>query len=119
MAPAKLINGSSESQSTLKSNPNIQNISSQSSNASTNNIQTAQTITVQSNEDQNVVNVDNLTFLRASSSLANQNYVVLYLKYLASANPKYSSSNLIGIYVNSLLPNSLLFRYQFNGQNLN
>lgn len=60
-----------------------------------------------------------MTYIKASSSLISQNYVSLYLRYLAATNNRYQVSNLIGIYINSHLPNTLLFRYLFSGQYFN
>lgn len=69
--------------------------------------------------DNSVVTIQNINYIKASPSLSSQNYISLYLKYLAASNSKYQLNNLVGIYINPHSPNTLLFRYLYLTQYYN
>ena len=64
-----------------------------------------------SNFDQNSFTDSGVSYIKASASLLNQNYISLYLKYLATTSSIYQTKNLVGIYSSSQNTNSLLFRF--------
>jgi hypothetical protein len=53
-----------------------------------------------------------VTYQIAPSSLNSQAYIQKYLSFLESSDLCYSRSNLVGIFLNTVAPNSLLFRFK-------
>lgn len=73
-----------------------------------------QTSSDSQNYDTNVKTIlsGGVTYQLASTSLTSQSYIQSYLNFLQSNDICYSRVNLVGIYVSSVAPNTLLFRFK-------
>jgi hypothetical protein len=58
--------------------------------------------------------LDGIVYKKVPDSFLSQNYIKLYLKYLADQDSKYQINNLLGLFNNA--PSNLLFVYKFNQQ---
>jgi hypothetical protein len=107
-----------------QTSPNVQTTASQSSSSSINSQQTASApvpASATTSASSSIAPITSLvyqggTYNRIPSQMAEQAYIGLFLKYLATTSRVYQESYLLGIFTNPMIPYSLLFTYQYNQQ---
>lgn len=98
---------------------NVQTTASQSSSSSINSQQTVPAPAASSSSATAPITslvYQGGTYNRIPSQMAEQAYIGLFLKYLATTSRVYQEEYLLGIFTNPMIPYSLLFTYQYNQQ---